>query len=306
MLSAISCSIRNTIQFFLINFFKATKFFWRSKIVLFSEFMANRDLEYMLTKKGTEKYIVLAHDVGVSRKIYIGKGDEYLKTCKALEVLANARGEQNFPLELLIDVGANLGHILIPMLNHGYAKTAIGFEPDSVNFRLCSANVLINDLAGKVTLHNFALGSSENQILEFELSEDNSGDHRIKVSDSDGAYAEANRKKTIIKSTTLDSFFPSLPSPRSCLIWIDVQGYEGHVLSGAKKFLEQRTPIGLEFWPYGLSRASSFDPLLASLASYGQYIDLGDAEAKPKAIKSLKKLYEENKHTQFTTDILVF
>ena len=39
---------------------------------------------------------------------------------------------------------------------------------------------------------------------------------------------------------------------------MDTQGFEAHILLGAKNLVASRTPILLEFWPYALKRTNSF------------------------------------------------
>lgn len=296
--------VRNAIQWFLIRLIKMIKPLTRSKIFLFSEFMANRDRRLLLTRKGAEYFVVQTADVAVSRKLYIGASDEHVKVIRALEIMEKARGRHK--LHAIVDIGANLGHICIPIVRQGYAASAIAFEPEPGNHRLCLANILINDLADRIVLHRSALGTREGESLTFELSEDNFGDHRVRVSASDGIYSERSRQVISVPSTTLDSFFPTPPSPLDTLLWIDVQGYEGQVLEGAQQILARKVPIGVEFWPYGQARAGSFDSFMKSLSRYDAYYDLNSNQPTPRPIQELRKLYEERKTTQYWTDILVF
>jgi len=298
--------IRNWVQFILINFIKATKPIWQSKIFLFSQFMACEDREFLCTQKGSVYYVVMPSDVAVSRRLYIGAGNEHLKTRKALEVLARVKNRPQRSVETLIDVGANLGHISIPLLKDDIIKQAIGFEPDPKNFRICNANILINNVSERFIVHNSALGARDGEFLDFELCEDNLGDHRIRVADSDGVYAESKRKVIKVKSNTLDSYFPKALPVDETLIWIDVQGYEGYVLEGASTLIAQRIPIGFEFWPYGLERAKSFERLFNAIKGYGYYYDLSDPQPSAKMISELKGLYQKYIKTLSGTDILVF
>ena len=68
---------------FIFNFF--TKFS-KNKNILFSKFMSNHDINYILknSKIGNCLYVLNVHDIGVSRRIYIGMDDEHLKTIKAI------------------------------------------------------------------------------------------------------------------------------------------------------------------------------------------------------------------------------
>ena len=40
---------------------------------------------------------------------------------------------------------------------------------------------------------------------------------------------------------------------------MDVQGYEGYILTGAKNTLQFTPPLVTEFWPYGMKRASTYE-----------------------------------------------
>ena len=77
-----------------------------------------------------------------------------------------------------------------------------------------------------------------------------------------------------------------LDTESDMLIWMDVQGYEGHVLSGAPLTLSKKMPLVIEFWPYGMERANSFDKLKNSLKGYNGFYDLND----PTEFYSIAKL----------------
>ena len=85
--------LRNSIQFLLIRFARAIKPFLSLKIVLFSWFIAE-DCSIFLLKKSHGCYLLHAKDIGVSRRIYIGLNDEYLKAVKSIEWIAIIRSDQ--------------------------------------------------------------------------------------------------------------------------------------------------------------------------------------------------------------------
>jgi FkbM family methyltransferase len=294
--------VRNSLQSILIPLLRLARPLLRSKLFLFCEFMASDRDDLLITKSYVEKFVVMRTDIAVSRRLYIGTGDEYLKVVKALDIMK--REDLSFRLDLLLDIGANIGHICIPAVRRGLAVRSMGFEPDPTNYRLCMANVYLNGLADRIVVHNTALGSQSGETLRFELSEDNAGDHRVRVSEDDGLYAESKRKVISVPSTTLDSFFERTGA-KDTLIWMDVQGYEGHVLSGAVRYLAERVPIVSEFWPYGLARSSSFESFLLHLEPYGFYYDLSSCGTTRVPIAELRRLYENNKGDDtFWSDLL--
>lgn len=208
----------------------------------------------------------------------------------------------------MIDVGANIGNICIPLVKQKLFERAICFEPDPANFKLLTVNTILNDLDDSMMLANMALGSEPEQELEFELSPENFGDHRVRVSKQLGIEKEESRPVIKVNSTTLDAFLAENEqgSLEGVLIWVDVQGYEGLVLKGAKNTLTKGLPLVLEFWPYGLKRAGTFEFLLEALHSYPFFIDLGREMPLKHDLKELEILYSNHSSDAFfMIDILV-
>jgi hypothetical protein len=99
--------------------------------------------------------------------------------------------------------------------------------------------------------------------LTMELSPNNRGDHRIRevpAPDASERFQEQARRVIQVKSLPLPQILAlpqvhefGLSSPS--FMWIDVQGYEGHVFQGAGSLLERGLPTVSEIWPYGVLRA---------------------------------------------------
>lgn len=190
---------------------------------------------------------------------------------------------------------------------------AVAWEPAPENFKLLKCNIVLNELEEKVTLYNVALGGDGSKTLRFELSEDNFGDHRVRVTEDSGKYYEEFRKTIEVKSETLDSYIDTFDwkslSSNQLILWIDVQGYEGEVLAGAKILIDQIKPaIGMEFWPYGLHRTGGIYSLLESIRPYETYFDLAQSTPSAQPISKLFDLYSQYKNDDgaFMMDILLF
>ena len=161
----------------------------------------------------------------------------------------------------VLDIGANNGVISIGMLVTGELDKAVAIEPEPRNFSILKHNVEQNHLEGVITCLNYAVSDSKS-TLQFELSESNYADHRVRKSLSDTKpkelYDESKRQVINVEANTLDNLLADLDE-RFCkdisVIWIDVQGYEGYVFSGAKRLLSSGTPVVSEIWPYGIQRA---------------------------------------------------
>ena len=298
-------AIRNLTQKALVLIFNLFFAFSNKKIILFSKFMAKHNCDYV-TKRGRVSncnYLLNVHDIAVARRIYIGLDDEHLKTKRAISwIKERSPGKR---VNVIFDIGANIGHISIPLLADGSVMQSYLWEPDPTNFRILKCNVILNGLENSVQLFNCALGSKE-EALVTELSEDNFGDHRIRVSDESGIYNENSRKTISIQSKQLDVFVSGEIDTDALLVWIDVQGYEGEVLAGAKELIEKRPSLVIEFWPYGLNRAGGIEKLLSAVSKYGAFYDLALEHPKSVPTEVLMDLYLRNKADDFFTMDLLF
>ena len=71
---------------------------------------------------------------------------------------------------------------------------------------------------------------------------------------------------------------------------MDVQGYEGIVLQGGSKIIEKKIPIILEVWPYGLSRANSFQILIDMVKKYSYLYVLSEKNPKKRSSAEIEKI----------------
>jgi len=206
------------------------------------------------------RFTVLTSDEAIGARLY-QQGEFEIDLIK--QSLGLLRGLKLVPPAgsgVLLDVGANNGVTSIAMLTLGEIREAIAIEPEPRNFVLLQENVAQNNLQRKTTLLNYAAAESAGQ-LQFELSNVNSGDHRVRrVQQSVSAeqHGESSRSVISVGAETLDKLISGLPGDRLkdiSLIWIDVQGYEGYVFAGATEILSRGTPVVTELWPYGLHRA---------------------------------------------------
>ncbi len=158
--------------------------------------------------------------------------------------------------ETFLDVGGNIGLIAIPVAAETGAIVHT-FEPEPMNFRFLTANVASSGLGSRIMAHNLALYDKETE-LEFELSNENHGDHRIKgLSDSNVlASLPDQREKQVIRiaGNRLDSILSTdqIKLPMACKI--DTQGAEPFVYSGGRSIFKQAGLLVIEFWPYGMKR----------------------------------------------------
>jgi FkbM family methyltransferase len=227
--------------------------------------------DFAYVNRGRERYLVNCHDKTISKAVFIAGEFQFEKFEIALKQLRLQTSIAE--LELLVDVGANIGTVCIPAVARGLVHAAVGIEPHPVNCKLLRANIALNSLDERVTVHECAVGEHDNETLMLELSTDNWGDHRIAVTSEDGEFGEAARQTMAVQSMRLDGLVE--PSrAKNTLIWIDAQGYEGFILKGAEALLEARVPLVTEFWPYGMRRTGSYSVFRELLSGYRGFIDL--------------------------------
>lgn len=194
-------------------------------------------------------------------------------------VAANLR-----PGMTILDVGANIGLYTAlfadAVQSHGMV---IALEPDPENFLFLERTIAANSFKNVKLVQ--AAAASGKGTMRLHTSSENRGDNRLYANElADGGVDVA--------VVSLDELLPSMGVRELDFIKIDVQGFEAHVLAGLEQTI-RRSPkltILMEFWPDGLSRASSvplelleqlesWDLALHELGSRGQTRPIADKQA---------------------------
>lgn len=210
----------------------------------------------------------------------------------------------------VVDLGANVGMICVALLREGFFDNAVAFEPSPRSFRLLEKNVAQNGLAEKVKSLPLALSSADGKI-EFELAADNSGDSRVKSTDKTGAMGEEKRATVSVTAQTFDSFLeanPNVNSDEIDLIWIDIQGHEGHFFKGAKEFFRHRKiPVVNEFWSYGINRSglSKEEYCQAVSENFSAFYYFTGSGFELKSIAEIEKLFDVYRRPREIANIIL-
>lgn len=152
-----------------------------------------------------------------------------------------------------IDVGANIGYFscLLSKLA-GPAGKVLAIEPEPQNLKLLEENIETNHLTN-VVIYPCALGASEGSALLGLYKPSNRGRHSI---------LETNVKSRIqVPVRTLDDLAKDSGTAGQSwsLVKIDVEGYEGFVIEGAKDTLPRIETLVMEYSPALLKKAGT-DP----------------------------------------------
>ena len=209
---------------------------------------------YANTHQG--RYRVILYDKYISKPLYVEGSFEWydmVTVARTLELLGRGLGGRVF-----LDIGANIGVIGVTAVLRFKAARCLAVEPGAENFSLLQENIKLNGVETQILAFNMGLSDTSGESI-LELSEDNSGDHRVRGQDvGRGFFNEHLRKTTKITLDTLDSvvFGQSGITPDSISVaWIDTQGHEAHVCRGGERLWACGVPAYMEFSPYHLKRA---------------------------------------------------
>ncbi len=262
--------------------------------------------------KGGATYLVSTEDRRLGMRLFSHRQrSEMIVLRQALKVLAELGLADRAIRGTFVDVGANIGTSTITaLLEHGF-RDALACEPAPGNYRLLRLNAMLNGLDDRVRTVPAAVSDREGP-LHLSLHRANSGGNAVVAT---GTKKPPRWDSTIaVEGTTLDALVKSgvLVAEDVGLVWIDVQGHEGHVLQGASSLVERGVPIVLEFHPGMLSRAGGLHGLEEAVAAhYEQVIDLRCVsrerlDKRPSsAIEELSAAYSSRERGKMTDLLLV-
>lgn len=198
----------------------------------------------------------------------------------ALTVLAALDASARPTEKTFLEIGANIGTTTVTALKGCGFRDSISFEPLPDNYTLLLANLDANGLSDRSKALQLALSDHDGEA-EFEVSPNNSGDGRVRT--GAGAtvregFDEGSRNVVSVEMARLDSLCESgvVDVEQIGLAWIDAQGFEGQILTGASQLRASSTPVVIEFWPYGIARSGGRAALTEMIgSSYETVVDLG-------------------------------
>lgn len=204
----------------------------------------------------------------------------------------------------MIDVGANIGTTSIPRVVLGDFAYAYAAEPDPVNYACLVDNVTSNRLQGFVMPDRVAIGAADGEAVLRRKTQ--IGTHHLTAA-ADGPT------DITVQMRTLDSWTTHLGVDIAAVTFIkvDTQGWESHVLRGARQLLARKhIAWQMEFSPRLLKQAgsSSSDFLEQVEAHFTHFIDL-DARTTPRS-RPLSEIREgvaslERRERRYT-DLLLY
>ncbi len=240
---------------------------------------------FRLSESEFGKFIIFAKDGGISRQVYINKTYNFETLNKAIQILGK--------VDIIFDIGANIGTTCITAIKKKFSKTAIAIEVDNENFELLRQNIILNKMEDKIKSFNAAIGYKQKKI-DLIKNKNNFGANYTKNSND---FKKKNKVK-VIHLNKFDKF-----TKKKSLVWIDVQGNEANALLGSTKLIKKKIPFVIEFWPYGINRAGNKEKLIKQLLKFKFFIDLkikkkNKIDCNIKNLNELFKKYRSKKATE--------
>jgi FkbM family methyltransferase len=216
--------------------------------------------------------------------------------------------------DILVDVGANLGMICIAMLKRGYFREAIAIEPDPRNFALLNRNIEQNGLGDRIRAFHFAVSDEAGEV-ELELSDVNFGDHRVRAARTlaPTRMGEERRGTVPVPARRLDDLLRTeahVDPERIGLVWVDIQGHEGHLFRGARETLGRGVPVISEFWPYGIRRSGlerdAYAEIVRSHFARFVIVDASTGRFEPRDIGAIAELFDAYPLPEQNLELILF
>lgn len=224
-------------------------------------------------KCGGLRYLVRTRDRWIGRGIFGGNGFEANEMSQAIDLLSHSLGSRFLEDHIFVDVGANIGNTSLPAVALWGAARAIAVEPEPENFKLLRCNAIMNGMEETIITVQAAVTNAPG-VVTLELSSNNFGDHRVRITDEPGAVGEESRRVVEVQALRLDDLLAAenVSAAEVGLLWLDTQGHEGQVLDSAPSLLAQGVPVVTEFWPYGLRRSGGLELLQKAVVQNFEYI----------------------------------
>ena len=180
------------------------------------------------------KYLLPGSDL-ISKIMYIDGNFDYPILKNSLKFL-----EKKNSRTTLVNIGAHVGTTCIPAIKNKNFKKLIAFEPVKKSFRFLKANIFLNEIENKTKIYNLALSDKKKKLHLSERDKYNNGSTRV--------VAKNKKNSEEVQSDILDNYTGNLNKNNS-LIFIDAEGHEPYIFLGAKKTIQKKIPIIIEFYP---------------------------------------------------------
>jgi FkbM family methyltransferase len=253
---------------------------------------------YLGAEADGARFIVATRSQKIGRHLFTKQArPEFGVLRRAMSVLEILLGEDAIRGRLFVDVGANIGTSTISALVSHQFGSAVCVEPEHENYLLLRANLALNELDDVRTVRAAAsdrvghaklviLGGPPGKTwvaLDPQRIRDKEADRAERLAEDPTAQLP-EMVVSDVELVTLDRLVETgvIDADDVGMLWIDVEGHEGHVLGGAGALVALGVPIVFEFHPDVLERRGDTQRIYeVAEQSYTHFVDLRRRGADP-------------------------
>ena len=299
-----------------------------ARLAFFEE--ARRYARYLGIETDEGRFVVSTRSEKIGKHLFAKRGrPEFGVLRRALSVIDELIGEEAMAGRAFIDIGASIGTSTISALRSHPFESAVCCEPEPENYRMLGANLALNDL-DQVQRFRVAVSSEPGRAklvmrgdppgqiwiaLNSEQVRDARARHEQRLAENPAAKLQEIHI-TDVELVTLDGLVENgaIDPDEAGMLWIDVEGHEGHVLAGAQVLAERGLPIVFEYDRDTLERQGDADALHAVVEQhYTHFVDLRRRETdrrrlEPRPVAELAEFGERYLEPELAgrfTDLLV-
>ncbi len=211
-----------------------------------------------------------------------------------------------FERPVVVNVGANIGDVALPLTRLG--KRVIAIEPNPETFARLQRNVRQNGLDAQVTCCAIAVAAHAG-AAELVTATD-PGNSEIREKDGRLGFEGVDQQVSVVQVRTarLDELLPELNVPlhEVALVWSDTQGFESQVIASGAGLWQHGTPLWVELWPKGLVCHGGIEQFLGLAEQYFTRLLPADRlGSAPQPISQLRPLLAELRNAEFTDALLI-
>lgn len=247
---------------------------------------------------GGIRYFVDTRDEGVGLQVFRYGGFDIAATQEIVELLKQETG-RTLRDRVFVDIGANIGTTTaVALMTYG-ARSVIAVEPAPRNLELMHLMLKVNGLEERTRTYQLALSDREGTAT-VAIALRHGGDDRVVTPSNRPLLKE--RPTVDVPMTLLDNL--QIDFGDVSVVWVDVQGHEGHVLAGALHLLQSDVPVVIEYAPRLLREAGGW-PILHELVAAHFKACIDCHTGLTVSARSLSRLAEQYVGDAYTDVLLV-
>jgi FkbM family methyltransferase len=153
----------------------------------------------------------------------------------------------HYGIDLIFDVGANIGQYASEVFQHGYAGRIVSFEPMTKEYEILSQAAKSNPKW--IVAPKMAMGAREG-VIDFNISENSVSSSILKANDYGLGFDPTIQyvaSEQVRLATIAGIFSEYSQNAKNIFLKIDVQGYEEEVILGAKDVMDRFKGLHTEF-----------------------------------------------------------